>query len=291
MSPSQADESEVKAYSAIIDLAHVFELDQQDVDFFKDQVKTYADHAKQDAGKSWGQVREEHPDWLPAMTISDTKETGSPEPGDPGYLEPVKEASEIDFSRWAGEGSQTLAQDMKKTAAAQTQAWRQAQEKRRAQYWQAMEDWAGHACNEMKSGKNDDDEAYMNTHSIVFEDAELSPLLKADHHKLTGCQKKFIKLVLKAPAPIDADWLGKKLRYHIGGGALGAIARGIEDGTVGLVKGLAFPFVAVGKALVSGSGSDHEGRNDSRDRQTHELHEGPAMHQLRGISSSGIGFD
>lgn len=110
--PAESYRSEERAYNRVADQATIFGLDADKTQFYRGLAKRYASQAEQAKGLSAGQIRQMHPDWLPAIGYR----------GDP---EPVKEAGGYEFLKAWSEQTTPLLEEAKRQR--EEQARRQAE--------------------------------------------------------------------------------------------------------------------------------------------------------------------
>lgn len=192
--------------------------------------------------------------------------------------------------------------------------------------WAQAEDWASRACSYLeypdylntnvgdptavgqaveendriasaKAASDRADRAYMLSHTFTISRSDMARLLAEDGDSLPDCNKQIIGMFMQAPGVLDARSLVAQLDYQRGGGALGAVVRGladaIHDGTIGVLQALkdAVPPAGSGSSSSGGSSGDYHERSERGSSEGHTMRgDGPAMGQLRGIGAGG-GFD
>lgn len=215
-----------------------------------------------------------------------------------------------------------------------------AEDRRRRSPWGALHEWTGKACTymtyaqtiplntidmspatqfsrEFRSMQEENDrrelekvradvliKEYLLSHSVVMPRSEIAAG-RARDKALSSCQESILDMILDAPNPIDSKWLVAQLDakrdYKRGGGALGAIIRGIASdigrGAGALVEGLKAPFVSDGSDSGgddrrSGSSEWNNGPRGAEPERPTRMPDvnGEAMRQLRGIARGGGQF-
>lgn len=154
---------------------------------------------------------------------------------------------------------------------------------------------------------------YLLTHFVVVLEPRIRSLLRDRGDELGSCERSVLRMILKAPGPISAEWLVSQLDSRKAGGSIGrvvrALTKALKRSSEAIVHGIQAPFIAVSSAATAtqtpARKEEDQGRTaedgDSEVREPaarepyrpgpRKIWQGsPTLERLKGIAGGSITF-